>query len=388
MVWSAPFRPFYFAASFYAPLLAIAWAGVYLGLWTDPQGEVPLHLRHGHEFIFGFCAAIITGFVLTALPSWAGTKEIVGRPLMLLALLWFAGRIAFWAGPWLPPWVPGIIDSLLFPMLFAMVMPQLLRARNKRFLLFLPVLLALITANLMYHHGLAIPDHAKSGQALRLAVYELIVLYVMSGGVLTPIFTGNVLREKGRGDQTPFNMPLEIAAVGVVLLLAVLDLAAAPPPWTGATALACTLLHGWRTARWQGWRAADVPLVAVMHLGFAWLILAFALRAVADLTGLVPAQAWLHAFAVGSLGLMMLVLMTRVALRHTGRPPVVSPAMLAAYAVMFAAALLRLAASLLGLGNTLIALAALLWGVAFATYFAVFWKVLLAPSLPRRAGPA
>ena len=384
VIWSAPFRPFYFAASFYAPLLVIAWVGPYLGLWADPQSEVPLPLRHGHEFIFGFCAAIITGFVLTALPSWAGTKEITGRPLMLLALLWLAGRMAFWASPWLPSLVPAIIDGLLLPALFAMVMPQLLRARNKRYLLFLPVLLALITANLMYHHGLATSDHAQSGQALRLAVYELIVLYVMSGGVLTPLFTGNVLREKGRGDQTPFSMPLEIAAVGVVLLLAVLDLAAAPPTSTGAAALACTLLHGWRTARWQGWRAADVPLVAVMHLGFAWLILAFALRAMADLTGLVPAHAWLHAFAVGSLGLMMLVLMTRVALRHTGRPPVVSPAMLAAYAVMFAAALLRLAATVLGLGNTVIALAALLWGAAFAMYFGVFWKVLLAPSLPRR----
>lgn len=388
MVWSAPFRPFYFVASLYAPLLAVAWAGAYLGFWPDPHNEVALPLRHGHEFIFGFCAAIITGFVLTALPSWAGTKEIVGRPLMMLALLWLAGRMAFWASPWLPPLIPGIIDSLLFPALFAMVMPQLLRARNKRFLLFLPVLLALIAANLMYHHGLATSDHAQSGQALRLAVYELIVLYVMSGGVLTPIFTGNVLREKGRGDQTPFNMPLEIAAVGVVLLLAALDLASAPPSWTGGSAMACALLHGWRTARWQGWRVADVPLVAVMHLGFAWLILAFALRALADLTDLVPAHAWLHAFAVGSLGLMMLVLMTRVALRHTGRPPVVSPPMLSAYAIMFAAALLRLAATMLNLGHVVIGLAALLWGAAFAVYFAVFWRILLAPSLPRRAGSA
>lgn len=384
MIWSAPFRPFYFAGALYASFLALAWAAVYLGLWPDPLSEVPLPLRHGHEFIFGFCAAIIAGFLLTALPSWAGTKEITGRPLRLLTLLWLAGRVAFWAGPWLPPLVPGIIDSLLFPALLAMVAPQLLRARNKRFLLLLPVLLALITANLLYHLGLATANHAQSAQALRLAVYELIVLYAMTGGVLTPIFTGNALRETGRGDQTPFNMPLEIAAVGAVLLLAVLDLTGAPGAWIGASALACAVLHGWRTARWKGWRVADVPLVLVMHLGFAWLVLAFALRAAHELTGIVPESAWLHAFTVGSLGIMMLGLMTRVALRHTGRPVVVSRTVLAAYVVVFAAAVLRLAATVHGLGNTVIALAALLWAAAFAIYFGVFWKVLLAPSLPRR----
>jgi len=178
-------------------------------------------------------------------------------------------------------------------------------------------------------------------------------------------------------------MALEIAAVGALLLLAVLDLAAAPAAWTGGAALACALLHGWRTARWQGWRVADVPLVLVMHLGFAWLVLAFALKAAAELTGVVPEAAWLHAFTVGSLGLMMLGLMTRVSLRHTGRPLVVPPAMLIAYVLMFVAALLRLAATVHGLGNAVVALAAALWAAAFMLYFVVFCKALLTPSAPR-----
>ncbi len=384
-LWASAFRPFYFLGALYAPLLVAAWLGAYLGLWNLPTGEVPLKLQHGHEFIFGFAAAIITGIVLTALPSWAGTEEIRGGRLMLLVALWLLGRIAVWTSPWLPPLLPGAIDCLLFPAALIMLTPQLLGAANRLYLLLLPVLLALFAANATYHHALFTANHGQAGTALRLAIYAIIVLYVLKGGVLAPVFTGNALREKGRGTPAPCNMPLEIAATGALLLLAALDLLAAPAVWTGAAALACTALHGWRCARWKGWRVADVPLVLVMHLGFAWLVFAFALKAAAELTGIVPEAAWLHAFTVGSLGLMMLGLMTRVSLRHTGRPLDVPGAMLVAYGLMFAAALLRLAATVHGLGSAVVTLSAVLWATAFALCFAVFGKVLVTPSVPRKA---
>ncbi|MBK7764940.1 MAG: NnrS family protein [Sulfuritalea sp.] len=382
-LWVSAFRPFYLLGALYAPLLAVAWLGAFLGLWSLPAGNVPLRLLHGHEFIFGFSAAIITGVVLTALPSWAGIEETRGRRLILLVALWLAGRSAFWIAPLLPSLLPAIIDCLLFPAVFIMLAPQLLRARNRLYLLLLPILLALFAANLIYHHGVFKADHVEAWLALRLAIYALIVLYVLKGGVLAPIFTGNALRERGRGEQTPFNMPLEVVAVGAVLLLAVLDLGAAPAAWTGSSALACALLHGWRTTRWQGWRVADVPLLLVMHLGFVWLVLAFSLKAAAELTGIIPEAAWLHAFTVGSLGLMMLGLMTRVSLRHTGRPLVVPRAMLAAYVLVFLTAVLRLAATVHGLGIAAVALSAGLWAICFALYLSVFWKVLVTPSAPR-----
>ena len=382
-LWVSAFRPFYLLGALYAPLLTVAWLGAFLGLWSLPAGNVPLRLLHGHEFIFGFSAAIITGVVLTALPSWAGIEETSGRRLILLVALWLAGRSAFWIAPLLPSLLPGIIDCLLFPAVFIMLAPQLLRARNRLYLLLLPILLALFAANLIYHHGVFKADHVEAWLALRLAIYALIVLYVLKGGVLAPIFTGNALRERGRGEQTPFNMPLEVVAVGAVLLLAVLDLGAAPAAWTGSSALACALLHGWRTTRWQGWRVADVPLLLVMHLGFVWLVLAFSLKAAAELTGIIPEAAWLHAFTVGSLGLMMLGLMTRVSLRHTGRPLVVPRAILAAYVLMFLTAVLRLAATVHGLGIAAVALSAGLWAICFALYLSVFWKVLVTPSAPR-----
>jgi len=382
-LWLSAFRPFYLLGALYAPLLMGAWLGAYLGLWTGPVGDIPLALWHGHEMIFGFAAAIILGIVLTALPSWAGTPEIDGSRLALLVAAWLVGRLAIWAGPLLPPGVVAVADLLLFPLVFAMVAPQLLHAANRLYLLLLPVLAAFFTANLAFHLSLGADNDVAAGIALRGAVYTIIVLYVLKGGVLTPIFTGNALREKGRGDQAPFWLWLDVAAVGGVVLLAALDLADAPSTCVGLTALACTFVHAYRVARWQGWRVADVPLLLIMHLGFAWLIFAFALKAVAELTGLVSATAWLHAFTVGSLGMMMLGLMTRVSLRHTGRPLGLPKAMRNAGILVFAAALVRLAVSVQEPGTWTLSAAAMLWAGAFLIYLSCFGVMLASPSLSR-----
>lgn len=382
-LWTSPFRPFYLLGALYALALAPGWLGAWLGLWNAPSGTLPLAPWHGHEMLFGFAAAIVIGITLTALPSWPGTAEVRGARLALLVALWAAGRLALWAGPWLSLSWRAAIDALFFPAVFVAVAPQLMRTPNRLYLLLLPVLAALAGANLAWHAGAIAADASLAERGLRAGVYALIVLFALKGGVLTPIFTGNALRERGRGDQAPFVMPLDAAAVAAVVVLAGLDLGGSPARWSGGAALACAIVHGWRVARWRGWRVADVPLVFVMHLGFGWLVFAFALKAAADLAGFVPEAAWLHAFTVGALGMMMLGLMTRVVLRHTGRPLRVPRPMLAAWAMMFAAALLRLAATVHGLGHWAVAVAALLWTAPFAIYLLLFARMLVAPSLPR-----
>lgn len=363
-------------------MLALAWLGAHLGGWILPHA-LPLKLVHGHEFIFGFAAAIIFGVVLTALPSWAGTEEIDGARLALLVALWLAGRIGFWAAAWLPAPLPALADCLLYAAAMVMLTPQLLRVKNRLYLLLLPILVALFLANLIFHHAAVRGDVALAGLALRGAIWAIVVLYVLKGGVLAPIFTGNALREKGRGEQASFLMPLETAALTALLALIACDLGGAPAAWSGSAALACLLIYGWRSARWQGWRVADVPLLLPMHLGFAWLLLALALKASADLSDAPPESAWLHAFTVGSLGLMMLGLMTRVSQRHTGRPLIMPSAMQAACAAMFLAAVLRVAAGVGAGGTAAIALATLLWAGAFIIYLTCYARILLAPSLPR-----
>jgi uncharacterized protein involved in response to NO len=279
---------------------------------------------------------------------------------------------------------------LLLPALFAILTPQVWRVANRWYRLLAPLLVALTLANGIYHAGILAGDAVLARTGLHAGVYAVIVLYVLKGGVLTPVFTGNALRESGRGDRATLLMPLEVLAVGAIVLLAALDLGGAPRAWVGLAALACAALHAIRIARWRGWQVRGDALLWTMHLSFAWLVVAFVLAALAAFGafgGAVPDSAWLHAFTVGSLGLMMLGLMTRVVLRHTGRPPRAPRAMRWAYASMFAAATLRIAVSVFGLGDDAMALAALLWAAPFVVYLLLYAAMLVAPSLPRSESP-
>ena len=382
-LWSSGFRPFYLCAAAYAPMLVAGVGGALAGLVDLAQAGSAAHLWHGHEMLFGFAVAVIIGTLLTALPSWAGLPEIRPRALILLIGLWLLGRIAFWASPWLPVPLLALADVLLLPSLLAWMAPKLWRLPERRYRLLLPMLLALALANGLHLVGLLVHDAQLALDGLRAGVYAVMLLYVAVGGLLTPIFTGNALRQSGRGDQARFLPALEWLALGLVLLLAALDLLGASRSWVGVAALCCAVVHALRVARWRGWRARKDGLLWPMHLGFAWLIAAFALKALASRYHAVPQDAWLHAFTIGSLGLMMLGLMARVGLRHTGRP-VVAPRWLGwACAAMSAATLLRLMAPLFDASVWLIGLAALLWAIPFVAYLLAFSGALIGPSRPR-----
>jgi len=383
-LWASAFRPFYLLGASYGPLLMLLWLGAYAGIWPAPVDAWFFLAWHGHEMLFGFAAAIIGGIVMTALPSWAGTEEIAGRRLALLAGLWLSGRLAMLAP--VPPVLVAVVDCALFPVIAALLLPQLMQVRNRWYLLLLPVLAALFAANVIFHAGRIIGDVALTGFGLRLAIHAIVLLYVLKGGVLTPIFTGNALREKQRGGDIPFLMWLDVLAASTVVALAIADLAKLPALWIGLTALAACAVQALRLARWQGWRVADVPLLWVMHLGYAWLVVALGLKAVAELGGRLPEMIWVHAFTVGSLGLMMLGLMTRVVLRHTGRPLQLPPGIVAAYLMVLMAAALRVAVMLFGLDPAYLYASAVLWMAPFVIYLALFGAMLWSPSLPREPG--
>lgn len=382
-IWASGFRPFFLLGTLYGVLMMIAWAAAVAGIGTLGADGIASASWHAREMIFGFATAIIAGVILTALPSWAGTEEIHGAQLALAVGLWAVGRAASLGAAWLPAQAPLLADAVFLPVLFVMLARQLLGVANRRYLLVLPVLAALFAAQLAAHLARAPADPAQLVRALHGAIYTIVVLYILVGGLLTPVFTGNALRATRRGEQARFVPALEVAAVATAVLLAVLDLASASPGWVAAAALACAIVHAVRIARWKAWRVVGDPIVLAMNLGYAWLVATFALRAAAAWSPAVPATAWIHAFTVGSLGMMMLGLMTRVALRHTGRRLRVVPSLRTAGAAMFGAALLRLAAAVDGLGSLAIATAALAWALAFGIWLLYFAPMLVAPSLPR-----
>ena len=377
-VWAAPFRPFGAAGMAYGIVLMATWLAAREGYLSVPGGALTLHGWHSHEMVFGFAAAIICATVLTALPSWAGTPEIRGAPLAGLVALWLAGRAAFAGFGTLPAWVVIAADGALYAALLAVLAPRLVRLTNRYYLLLLIVLAGMLAGDTLFLAG-------RVDAGLTTALYAIVLLFALKAGVFAPVFTGNHLRATGRGDQAPFLIPLEWAAIGAILVLAAVDLGGAPRPLRALAAFLACAVHAVRLLRWRGWLVLDIPLLWTMHAAYAWMVGSFLLLGLGDLGVDRAAHAAWHAFTVGALGSMMLGLMTRVALRHTGRPLVPPRAVIGAYWLFQIAAALRVAAPFADGGEAWIVVSGLAWIAAFAIYLGCFGVILLSPSLPRGA---
>ncbi len=382
-LWASGFRAFFLFGTLYGLVAMGAWFAAHSGAWTLPATGPGPGLWHGHEMVFGFATAIICGLLLTALPSWAGVRELIGRELALLAALWLAGRAAVWLWAVLPMVLVAAIDSSLLFVLAAMLAPGLLRVSDRKFLVVLPVLVALGACNLAYYAALAAGPAVDASRALDAAVGTIVVLYSLVGGFMTPIFTENALRERGLDLRVGRSRAVELAAHASAVGFAIVVAVEVPPPLAIGVALTAFVAHALRLAGWRGWRVSGTPLVLGMHVGYLWLVVAFGLHAGAELGPGIAPRAWLHAVTIGAVGMMMLALMPRVALRHTGRALALHPALAVAYVAMSVATLLRLAVAIAGWGSWAIATAAGLWAAAFAAYLAIHGPMLVRPSLPR-----
>src|SRR5690606_35483673 len=143
-----PFRAVFLVTAAYALKLIAAWGLFLFAAWQLPFGWAPMQW-HTHEMIYGFFTAAIAGLLLTAITNWTGAPPLRGYKLLLLVLLWCAGRVVMWTASWLPGWLVALVDLLFLPVLTIYVSLVLLRYNNRRNLILVGVLLFLAIGNLV-----------------------------------------------------------------------------------------------------------------------------------------------------------------------------------------------------------------------------------------------
>ena len=379
------FRPFFLLAGLQAGLSVLLWLAVYFAALPAPAAPA---VWHGHEMLFGFAAAVVAGFLLTAVANWTATPPLQGWALAGLAGVWLAGRIAYGLGAWLPAGAVAAVDLAFLPLLAAAFARQVFAARQRRQYAFLGVLAALFAGNLLTHLEALGVGWADARAGLLLAVDVLVLLIAVMGGRIIPSFTANALRLGGDPHPVAVRPWLERLAAPSILVVLVADLAAEQSPAAGLAALAAAVVHGLRLAGWQSLRTRAQPILWVLHVGYGWLVAGLALKGLAPFADAVPASAALHALTVGAIGVLTLGVMSRVALGHTGRALMAHPLTVAAYVLVILAALLRVATPILlpdayGLG---IAASGALWSLGFALFVAVFAPILTRPRADGRPG--
>lgn len=374
------FRPFFLLGALFSVCAVALWVG-HLNGWWQPALYGGSVYWHGHEMLFGFVCAIVVGFLLTAVQNWTGIAGLQGKPLGALALLWGAGRLAMLTDAM--PLVSAVLDSAFLPVAAVCLARPILRVKQYRNLLFIPLLLLLGGANIVSHVGTALGDPFLANQGLVATAWIILLIMTVMGGRVVPMFTAN-------GSQTARvnNLPmLEKSVIGGTLLLALLHASgwvrALPDSFNAALLLGVGLLHAWRIVRWRFWVTGRVPLLWSLHIAFGFIPLSLCLLALHYAAQVYPIpylsySTALHLMLVGAMGNMILSMTARVALGHSGRPLQPVKAMSFAFVAIALAALGRTlllwwlpAASVLLING-----AAAFWLIAYGLFTVCYWPVL------------
>ncbi|MBL8674756.1 MAG: NnrS family protein [Rhodospirillales bacterium] len=378
------FRPFFLAAAIHAAVSILVWLAMLRG-WLPPPSGVVATLWHAHEMVFGPLAAAMAGFLLTTVPNWTGEARLHGPRLMALFAVWLAGRAAFaWIGA-LPPALTAAVDLAFFPALCLAIAPALLRRSRRRNGAFVLMPVAMFAANACWHaDAMGLIDAAAT--ASRLAIDVVLIVVTVIAGRIVPAFTQSGLRMAGRAITIRPSTALDRLAVAATALILVVD--AMPLDGRAAVAIlaAACAVHAIRLARWQGHATLGVPLVWSLHLGYAWLVAGLALRAAAA-HGAVPDLMGVHALTAGAMGTLILAVMTRASLGHTGRPLRAGAAETAAYLLVAIGAALRVASGWPSpAAPALLTAGGVLWALAFAVFAARYAPILIGPRVDGRPG--
>ncbi len=370
---SVGFRPFYLGAAGFALLSVPLWILNY-AIAEAPQPSVSPLLWHAHEMIFGFATAVIVGFLLTAVRNWTGLPTADRGRLAALFGLWLAARLANWLSPGM---LPILLDGGFLFSAAALIGAPILRSRNRRNY-FVPVLLLGLTAAAVLH-GLAIRGAFQGMASTTIAMDMILLLMIVVGGRVIPAFSQNAIA----GLAPRRWLPLEAMVIGSALGMLLLDLFA--PGADGAAwsafCLGSALVHLVRLAGWRSWRTLGNPLLLALPLAYLWIPVHFLLR------GLEPSLA-MHALTVGAMASLMLAMMTRSALGHTGRALAAGPPELICFPAIHLAAASRVIGPLLVPDSYVqwLWLAGVFWTLAFATFFFSYWPILTRPRADAETG--
>lgn len=369
------FRPFYFGGAAWAVVALTLWLMSLAGSIVLPTIMEPL-AWHRHEMLFGFVGAVIAGFLLTAIPNWTGRLPIAGLPLAALAGLWLAARIAILFSGLVGAGLAAALDVGFYLVLAAVAGREVVAAKNRNFPIVLVVLLLACASAI--DHAEAMGAGVTPALGAHAGISLVVVLISLIGGRIIPSFTRNWLAKQGEKHRLPGQPTrFDLAAIAITALAMAAWTAAPHHRLSGLLLLLAGTAQLVRLSRWGGARSVRDPLVFVLHVGFAWLPIGLLLLGASLFAGAIPRAAAIHALTAGAMATMILAVMTRSTLGHTGRALRADGATAAIYVLVTAGAMLRVSAPFTSFDYILLMRwSAVGWGGAFLLFLIVYGPIL------------
>jgi uncharacterized protein involved in response to NO len=355
------------------------WLAALRGIVTiSPYGG--LLFWHAHEMIFGFVCAIIVGFLLTAVQNWTGIQTIKGKPLAILFGVWLCARVSALIA-WSTPLPHIIIDMSFLPLSAFFLGYPIIKVRQYRNLFFIPVLLLLTCANGMMHLS-NIPEYSGFFiQGINTAIWLILLIMTILGGRVIPFFTANGTRTE-KAQPLPWLENLTIASTLALLLVYALklELILGHIP-VGLLFFLAAIAHTLRWLRWRFWITTGEPLLWSLHAAYAFIPLGLFANAISQIELIGSHSTLLHFFTAGAMGSLILAMITRVSLGHTGQPLKTHPAMRIAFVLILIGGLLRTLGVIIFPQNQDLwtTTSALLWSTALLTFVIIHGTSLVKP---------
>ena len=176
-----------------------------------------------------------------------------------------------------------------------------------------------------------------------------------------------------------------LVGTGLIAVLYAVGVALQQHVWLGVLFLGIAAGHLLRLARWYDSGIWRVPLLWSLHLAMLWLVVAATGLALWNFGLLDSSSSSLHALSVGSMSGLILAMIARVTLGHTGRPLQLPPGIVGAFVLFNLGAAARVFLitewPLIGLW-----LAAVCWALAFALYAWRYAPMLVTARVDGRPG--
>ncbi|UJF17314.1 NnrS family protein [Vibrio sp. SS-MA-C1-2] len=387
-IFRLAFRPLFLFSGIFSSLAILFWTLYLNGNIAYTPANNPIWW-HSHEMIFGFILAIILGFLLTAIQTWTGIPGVRGKKLALIALLWLAARVLNFIVP--PNLLTMAVDiSWLIIAIYFVARPIILRRQWKN-LFFTPVILLFIVFDIVSFYSASQFNMLLLEKINTMAILLISIVVLIVGGRVIPFFTS-------RGTQTtPIirHIWLEVSALVTAwlsLLFTGLALFVFDLPMTNSllaiSYAAVAMTNFVRLATWRSHLTIKVPLLWSLHLSYLSMIAGFVLLAINSINGDIGLSISLHMLSVGGIGGIILAMIARVSLGHTGRKLEIKPIIAFAFSTIFIAVIFRTVAILLWPNSAalFITIAGLAWFIGFGIWSIVYFSILSKPRIDGHPG--
>ncbi len=376
------FRPFFLSGALFAIAAIFIWMSVLNG-WIMLDYYSSSYWWHSHEMLFGFVASIIAGFLLTAVQTWTGQPSIKGAALFRLWLIWFIARILLTIDSGFNKYIIAIIDLSFFPLVAFYLGRLTIRVKQWRNLIFVPLLLLMTIVNAVMHYGAFNEDYSLiTHSSYSMIMIVVMVITIISGRVI-PMFTANGTKTH-KVENIKFIEVWTILSTIAVILIYTSSLKLSPLFYSFWLLLSA-ICHLIRFVRWRFWITIKYPLLWSLHLSYFCIPLGFMLMSISYVSKMIPMSTAIHCLTIGAISSMILSMISRVSLGHTGRKLIANKIMSISFILIFFSFLVRVfGLSISDNYFSIIYISAFLWLIAFSLFLVTFLPVLCSSSISKQ----